>query len=151
MPRRAPTNQALFDLVQSWLEGNYPGLIPDEMMLELRDPHSGRTRQVRLPLPQIQIVGQPAPIKSATHSPDFRSVHWFGQDYQFTAFQAAVVAQLWEAWEHGAPDVGGQFLLENAGDDVETKRLDQVFRDHPAWKTMIVSTTRGAYRLEEPI
>jgi hypothetical protein len=33
------------------------------------------------------------------HGPDFRSVHWFGQDFSFTAKQAACVRILWAAWE----------------------------------------------------
>jgi hypothetical protein len=88
----------------------------------------------------------------ARHSTDFRSVHWYGADYSFTPNQAACVRMLWEAWENGTPDVGGDTLLSEA--DVETRRLDHVFDNgkHSAWKTMIRSrATRGTYRLVPPL
>ena len=37
------------------------------------------------------------------HSPDFRSVIWFGTKYQFSPTQAASVRCLWQAWEDGFP------------------------------------------------
>ncbi|GMU37709.1 MAG: hypothetical protein EDS66_12215 [Planctomycetota bacterium] len=80
------------------------------------------------------------------HSPDFRSVHWDGVDYAFTANQAAIVKQLWEAYENGTPDVGGDTLLVNAESD--TRRMADVFKKHSAWGTMIVEgSTKGTYRL----
>lgn len=96
----------------------------------------------------VEIPSGPRPAGAARHSADFRSVHWFGADYSFTPLQAAVVRQLWDAWEHGTPDVGGQTLLENA--DSAGGRLDHVFRDHPAWGALIVSTAKGLYRLARP-
>jgi hypothetical protein len=93
-------------------------------------------------------------IGPARHSPDFRSVHWFGADYQFTAGQAAVIGVLWNAWENGCPNVGHETLLSAAG--LDNKRLVDVFKRkgqaHPAWGTMIVSspTNKGTCRLQEP-
>ena len=85
----------------------------------------------------------------ARHSPDFRSVIWFGQTYSFTANQAACVRLLWEAWENGTPELSGAKILEEA--DIDQDRLSAVFRDHPAWKTMIrPGHTKGAYRLSPP-
>jgi hypothetical protein len=86
--------------------------------------------------------------KLARHSMDFRAVHWFGADYTFTATQAAAVRILWKAWEDGVPAVGQSAILEDAGS--EQGRLRDVFRHSPAWGSMIVSDTKGAYRLAQP-
>jgi HEAT repeat protein len=91
-----------------------------------------------------------SPAQGAAHGDDFRSVNWFGQEYTFTTNQAACVQVLWEHWERGTPEVGLTKILERAG--VAVNRLDVVFRDHPAWGTMIVSgRTKGAYRLAPPV
>lgn len=85
----------------------------------------------------------------ARHGPDFRSVHWYGTDYSFTVMQAAVVAVLWESWKNGTPDVGNAKLLSLAGGSGD--RLRDVFKDHPAWGTIIVDgKTKGSTRLCEP-
>jgi hypothetical protein len=87
--------------------------------------------------------------KPCRHGPDFRSVHWHGNDYSFTPNQAACVRILWAAWVNDTPEVSGSHVLEEA--DISGDRLDQVFRGHPAWGPMIgVGTTKGAYRLQEP-
>ncbi len=94
------------------------------------------------------VDGRP-PSRPARHSPDFRSVHWFGTDYYFSTGQAACVKRLWEAWEQGTPDVGQDKILVDA--EVECKRLVDLFRGHPAWGTMILrSGPKGLYRLQEP-
>lgn len=85
----------------------------------------------------------------AMHSPDFRSVQWYGVTYSFTANQAAVVKSLWEAWKQETPEVGDKYLLEAA--DCNSDRLDLVFRNCPAWNVMIVTgNTKGTRRLAEP-
>jgi hypothetical protein len=84
------------------------------------------------------------------HGPDFRSCHWDGTDYTFTATQAACVKVLWDALENGTPDVGQQYILvEGAGADSQS--LKDVFKKSPAWQKMILaSKTRGSFRLAEP-
>jgi hypothetical protein len=85
----------------------------------------------------------------ARHGLDFRSVYWFGAEYGFTGTQAACIKVLWQAWANKTPDVRQQALLDAA--DADTERLDHLFRDHPAWKAMIVpGTTKGTYRLAPP-
>jgi hypothetical protein len=85
---------------------------------------------------------------AAVHSPDFRCVNWFGEQYSFTGNQAAAVKLLWEAWQSGAPDVGGETLIQAA--DASTQRIDVVFRGNAAWGAMIVQGgTRGSYRLAQ--
>jgi hypothetical protein len=109
-----------------------------------------RARKGRAPA----VSQRPAqPRADAFHSPDFRSVNWFGETHYFTPTQAAIVAILWGAWEGGAPDVGQETLLRRASAD--THRLRDVFKTargvHPAWGTMIKpGATKGAYRLQEP-
>ncbi len=85
----------------------------------------------------------------ARHSIDFRSVHWFGTDYNFTANQAAAVKILWEAWENGTPDVGGDTLAVEV--DSESRRARDIFKGHPAFGSMICQgETKGTFRLVEP-
>lgn len=87
--------------------------------------------------------------KPARHSSDFRSVIWFGTPFSFTANQAACIKVLWDAWENGTPDVGDQTIIEAA--DASSLRLSVVFRDSPAWGTMIrPGHTKGTHRLSEP-
>jgi len=82
------------------------------------------------------------------HSPDFRSVNWGGNQYSFTNNQAAYVKMLWEAWENGTPEVG-QAYLQTAIDSESALR--HLFRNHPAWRTMIVpGNTKGTFRLQLP-
>jgi hypothetical protein len=88
-----------------------------------------------------------APVE---HSPDFRSVRWYGNDYSFSGNQAVIVESLWDAWTKGTPDISDAKLLAKAGAD--TKRIADVFRRkgaaHPAWGTMIVTgDTKGTRRL----
>lgn len=85
----------------------------------------------------------------ARHSPDFRSINWFGERHAFTEPQAATVRLLWEGWQQGTPDVSDRVLLAAAGS--ASVRLGDVFSDNRAWGTLIVQgATRGVHRLSEP-
>jgi hypothetical protein len=112
-------------------------------------------------LPILQDVQSPMPPPTptsardkATHSPDFTSVNWFGTQYAFSPTQRAIVAVLWRAWVDGYEWVHQDTLLENA--DSMCGRLQSVFKGHPAWRTMIVSSDAfpgqplGAYKLNAP-
>jgi hypothetical protein len=82
------------------------------------------------------------------HSADFRSVHWFGNNFSFTANQAACIEVLWEAWENKTPEVGDATVLERAG--IDAGRLAVVFRGHAAWNSMIrPGQSKGTHRLVE--
>lgn len=88
----------------------------------------------------------------ARHSPDFRSVHHSGRSYQFTAIQAKCIAILWQAWEKQTPDCGDDYLLDLVDSNLDDRRLVNLFRQHPAWGTVIVAgATRGTHRIAEPI
>ncbi|MEK6675972.1 MAG: hypothetical protein AABZ47_10005 [Planctomycetota bacterium] len=93
----------------------------------------------------------PGPGEKPTgHSKGFRSVRWNGTNYSFTATQAAIVKQLWEPWENGTPDEPGDTLLATA-EVADSQRIRDVFKNHPAWTTMIVQgETKGTYRLSPP-
>ena len=85
------------------------------------------------------------------HSIDFRSARWSGTPYSFTASQATVVRVLHENWDAGTPDVGDETLLDAVDPEAPPARLSTLFRDHPAWGTMIVpGGTKGTRRLDDP-
>jgi hypothetical protein len=141
--KRQPFEESLFRVARHWATEQYPGHEVSAVLLKIK----GMKRLVRLPLPRV--VDEP--VRLPRHSPDFRSVNWFGVSYAFTPLQAACVRVLWEAWENGTPEVSGERLLESSDTDRDTKRIDTVFQNHPAWKTVIVSgTTKGSYRLCAP-
>jgi hypothetical protein len=89
-----------------------------------------------------------APLPSARHGPGFRSVHWFGTDYTFTATQGACVKLLWDAWVNRTPEVGQEYILQHPEVGSDSQKLADLFKDHPGWGVVIVKgLTRGAYRL----
>lgn len=92
-----------------------------------------------------------SPNSQIAYSPDFRSVNWFGTPYTFSANQSKVVAMLIRCFESGAPEVGSETLLHEIDHAAPPSRMDLVFRDSPAWKTMIVKgSSKGTYRLAHP-
>jgi hypothetical protein len=113
--------------------------VPDALCAELRKRLGGGGPE-RGP--------RPGGEHTATHSPDFRSVHWFGADYALTEKQAKVVETLWQAREEGNPDVAQDVLLRACGSD--GVRLVDLFRRSPAWGALIISPRAGLYRLADP-
>lgn len=82
------------------------------------------------------------------HSPDFRSVWWFGTEYAFTPQQSEIVKVLWEAHECRTPDVDAALLLSSDFTGSAAKHVRDIFRNSIAWGTMIVpGGSRGTYRL----
>ena len=78
-------------------------------------------------------------------SPDYASVTWGEQQYQFNKNQATCVRLLHEAWLEGTPYVLGHTLLSAIEGAV---KMSGVFRRHPAWKRLILMGDRKAtYRL----
>lgn len=86
-----------------------------------------------------------ARLSPARHSDDFRSVAWFGKMHCFSPGQAVIVRELWKAWRHGTPFVGAAILLEAA--DMVSDKISQVFKESPAWGTMIRTDGKGIYWL----
>jgi hypothetical protein len=130
-----------------WLKARLPLPAPDA-----KSPPPAP--EAKAPGPDCAGCKQTDPLPPARHSPDFRSVHWYGTDYTFTEAQAAVVALLWEAWENRTPDVGHRTLLANA--KLSNDRLPDVFKEkgilHRAWGKMIRSNvgSKGSARLCPP-
>ncbi len=123
-------------------------------------PNDGSVNPAAKPNPKtkdcpVQIPDDP-PTRGAQHtgtgnrhSCDYRSVVWNGQKYTFTPSQAAAVKILWDAYSNGTPAVGQAAILE--GIDSDADRLRDVFRSgrHPAWRTMIVPSGKGVFRLSD--
>lgn len=127
----ASPQQDLFAAARAMARQLYPGKNPLRVSILLDNEE------------QVVLVIPP------THGPDFRSVNWYGVKHGFTANQAAVVKILWEAWEDGSEDVSQEYLVTETG--IETDKLSQLFRDHPAWNTMIVQgSSRNTVRLSDP-
>lgn len=107
-------------------------------------------QRIQHPIPPAmpaEVRTRPRARRSA--SIDFRSVHWYGDSYTFTATQAACVKVLWEALDNGTEEVGQAIVLTEAGSECE--RLAPLFIGHPAWGVMIVTGSRkGSYRLQVP-
>jgi hypothetical protein len=118
----------------------YPGRNLESVVLVF-----GENCQMNLFVPPV-----PASQLPTSHSPDFRSVTWYGVPYRFSALQAGVVKLLWEAWESGSPEVSQEYLLENAGS--QSARVVDLFKGHPSCAAggMISHVGRGVYRLAEP-
>lgn len=127
-----------------WLKRNRA--LVEEIRATLATPTPGRLERSSDP------GGESPQIKDgerAAHSPDFRSVNWFGTLYTFSATQAACVRVLWEAWEQKTPELGQEYILEQA--ESASPRLSALFGDNKAWGTMIISgTSKGSFRLQEP-
>jgi hypothetical protein len=88
------------------------------------------------------------PTTAPKHGDDFRSVRWRGQSYSFTAKQAPAVKLLWQNYHQGTPDVGDETLLLAVDPEAPPANLRTLFRDHPAWGTMIVAGgSKGTHRL----
>lgn len=91
---------------------------------------------------------------SCSHSPDFRSVRWFGTSYEFNPAQAHAVRVLWGAWEQGGLSVGQERIAEEIGSSAGRYRLLDTFRSrgvtHEAFRAMIQRAGKGAYKLVPP-
>lgn len=89
------------------------------------------------------------------HAEDFTWVIWYGQRYTFTkGNQAESVKALWESWERSGRRDGCGLSQATIKEKVESSddefRLAPVFRGHPAWKTMIRPSGKGAFALYSP-
>ena len=94
-------------------------------------------------------AGETPSRSNTAHSPDFRSVRWFGTEFTFTTTQAACIKILWENWERGTPVISEVTILDEAGSSGD--RLRDVFRKgkHPAWGPLIKPAQKGAFQLAE--
>lgn len=107
----------------------------------LVDVHYPALRDAKL----SQILARLSP---ARHSADFRSVRWFGTDYAFTPSQAAIIRQLWRAWENNTPKVGAGRLL--SATDLVSDKISELFKRSEAWGVMVKTDGVGVYWLSPP-
>ncbi len=88
----------------------------------------------------------PKSISRFRHSPDFRSVNLDDHEYSLTGRQAQVVEFLYQMYQNKTPEVSQSLVLEH----LESKytELRYVFKNNPAWGTLVVSgKTKGTVRL----
>lgn len=125
-------------------------LYPPTLSSKLRDARESGALDVA-------IRAAKAAALDCEHSPDFRSVRWYGTLYTFSLKQARAVEVLWHAWEAGELGVSQKDIgeaVESASDNFRLRDLFRLSQDsrgmHPAWKTMIHDTGRGVYALRRP-
>jgi hypothetical protein len=75
-----------------------------------------------------------------TPSSDYRTVEWEGRRFEFSPSQAAVVRNLHRAVMEGPGSLSGKLAL--AGSGREDARVSEVFKRHPAWKTLVIFERR---------
>jgi hypothetical protein len=131
---------------EDWLEEKHGFLLP------AIDSLRGLTRPPAAAEPAPMVPGDAKPV--VHHSDDFTSVVWYGTEYYFRrGMQADSVKALWAQWEK-SPGLGlhaGTILgLLDSSIERDRFRLPLVFREHPAWGTMIVPAGTGAYKLAAP-
>lgn len=136
----------LFADIHQLLTAIYPGCRDLQLTFTTVDGRAA-SMPVQPLIWQEPVVSVPAPPPArATHSPDFRSVNFYGHLYRFSPTQAAIVAELWRAWEEGNPEIGQAALLEAA--DAASRSLRDVFRRSPAWGVLILAGEGpGTFRL----
>lgn len=128
-----PDDDAIFRAAQNWTRILAPGDSPIRISIETV---GGKHFELEVP---------------PTHSPDFRSIFWAGRRFTFSHTQAAIVEILFNAWANGSQDVGQAYLLEEAGSEPSGK-IQDLFRESPAWGTLIVAgENRGTWRLQRPV
>jgi hypothetical protein len=156
--RDADDMDLVFDSTRSFVRRRWPNrqLVQVDLLLDngkaiqlpVPDAFCAEMQKTRLRQPSEALSSKPEGTNPVAHSPDFRSLSWFGTEYFLTEKQSKVVKALWEAREKGSPDVAQDLLLRAC--DSDGVRLVDLFRRSPAWGTIIVSCRRGAYRLPDP-
>lgn len=81
------------------------------------------------------------------YSPDFSTVTVNGKTWHFVGTQARAIGVFMKQWEAGVPELNQQYVLTEA--ESEASRLRDLFKNSPAWGTLLVRCTRaGFYRLD---
>jgi hypothetical protein len=82
-------------------------------------------------------------------SDDGRCINWKGDEYQPTQMQGLILLALYEAWGRGLPDVPNKTLLKKA-QAAPTSIVKSIFKSSALWQTLVISKSRGTYRLNLP-
>ncbi|MGE5611214.1 MAG: hypothetical protein ACM359_18335 [Bacillota bacterium] len=100
--------------------------------------------------------GKPATTAAANavHNADFTMVNWFGDEHYFAlGVQSAAVRALWEEWEKTGLGLHQETIRDSVDPERDEKsvfRMDTIFRNHPAFDTMIQRCGDGKYKLAPP-
>jgi hypothetical protein len=95
------------------------------------------------------LIGDAAskPDDRLTHGKDFAWVRCPRGEFEFTPAQRHVIGALVEDLRAGGLGVGQAYLIGVSGS--QSERLRDLFRNHPAWGTLIVhGNTRDTFRLD---
>lgn len=89
------------------------------------------------------------------HASDFNWIIFEGTRYTFTkGLQAESMRHLWATWEEGGRRNGcglsEKTIGEHVGSSNDNFRLAHVFREHPAWETIICRVNKGVFALSSP-
>ncbi len=76
---------------------------------------------------------------------DFRTVKVKQLEYHVSPTQGRVINRMWEYLKKGMKQVHQDTLLEDLG--VCSKKMKDVFKKSPLWKTIVVPAGKGFYRL----
>lgn len=107
----------------------------------------GRMPEIKYGAISVGDTGRRTDSDCPNFSPGFRSACIGGREYSFTKMQAKAMECLWIAYQQGAPDVPTEAILETL--DTTQTRLRDLFREHPAWNTVLVpGRTKGTFRLK---
>jgi hypothetical protein len=87
----------------------------------------------------------------AVHNSDFTMVNWFGTEHHFClGVQSTAVKVLWEEWERSGLGLHQDTIRVAIDEERDNFRMDNAFRNHPAFGTMIQRCGDGRYRLAPP-
>ena len=111
---------------------------------------AGRTDHAQCEVLTCEAMGLSCRSSSSafSHLPDYSQVSLNGEPYLFTGeIQRSAIRILHAASRSGQPWLTGKTLLKQAGSSDLSMRMGNLFRRHPAWGTIVLSNSRGQYRL----
>jgi hypothetical protein len=82
------------------------------------------------------------------HDGDFAWVVWKGHRYKLGPTARKAMRILYNAYDRHEPEVSGTALMKEIG--TPSSRVRDVFKRTGLWKTLVVSTSPGVYRLNLP-
>lgn len=95
-----------------------------------------------------RIISPDYPNPLVLLSDDFSHIKLYGKEYHFGEKQAQAVKYLYNQYSAGKAWVHGKLLLTRAGS--ESFKVANLFNKHKDWREVIISNTRGFYRINLP-
>ena len=118
-------------------------LAQDALMLIGQQPEPGQAA--------IECAGLEKTSEQYFHNADFTMVNWYGTEYKFSiGLQSRVVNALWKEYTENGLGLHQETINTRINAEKDNFRLKHVFRNHPAFRTMIQSDGRGTFRLVPP-